>query len=390
MNEALKLIKRGTDEILTEADLQKKLDSGKQLIVKAGFDPTAPDLHLGHTVLLNKLRHFQDLGHKVIFLIGDFTGQIGDPSGKNKTRPTLDAKKLAENSKSYQSQVFKILKEDLTEVRFNSEWCNALGASGLIELASKYNVARMLERDDFSKRFSSNQSIAVHEFLYPLIQGYDSVVLKADIECGGTDQKFNLLVGRELQRAYDQDPQVVLTVPILEGLDGVNKMSKSLNNYIGVNEDPNEMFGKIMSISDDLMWRWFELLSFISNEEIEILKNEMSTGKNPRDIKFILAEELVDRFHQEGEGKACKDAFLQRFQKGLMPDDIKEVFIKIEDENVPLVNLLKITEMTASTSEAARLIKQGGVKIDSVKIDDPKLNIHKGSEAIYQVGKRKF
>ena len=390
MNEALKLIKRGTDEILTEADLQKKLDSGKQLIVKAGFDPTAPDLHLGHTVLLNKLRHFQDLGHKVVFLIGDFTGQIGDPSGKNKTRPTLDAKQLSENSKSYQSQVFKILKEDLTEVRFNSEWCNALGASGLIELASKYNVARMLERDDFSKRFSSNQSIAVHEFLYPLIQGYDSVVLKADIECGGTDQKFNLLVGRELQRSYDQEPQVVLTVPILEGLDGVNKMSKSLNNYIGVNEDPNEMFGKIMSISDDLMWRWFELLSFISNEEIEILKNEMSTGKNPRDIKFILAEELVDRFHQEGECKACKDAFLQRFQKGLMPDDIKEVFIKIEDENVPLVNLLKITEMTASTSEAARLIKQGGVKIDSVKIDDPKLNIHKGSEAVYQVGKRKF
>ena len=322
MNEALKLIKRGTDEILTEADLQKKLDSGKQLIVKAGFDPTAPDLHLGHTVLLNKLRHFQDLGHKVVFLIGDFTGQIGDPSGKNKTRPTLDAKQLSENSKSYQSQVFKILKEDLTEVRFNSEWCNALGASGLIELASKYNVARMLERDDFSKRFSSNQSIAVHEFLYPLIQGYDSVVLKADIECGGTDQKFNLLVGRELQRSYDQEPQVVLTVPILEGLDGVNKMSKSLNNYIGVNEDPNEMFGKIMSISDDLMWRWFELLSFISNEEIEILKNEMSTGKNPRDIKFILAEELVDRFHQEGEGKACKDAFLQRFQKGLMPDAV--------------------------------------------------------------------
>jgi len=390
MNEALKLIKRGTDEILTEADLQKKLDSGKQLIVKAGFDPTAPDLHLGHTVLLNKLRHFQDLGHKVVFLIGDFTGQIGDPSGKNKTRPTLDTKQLSENSKSYQSQVFKILKEDLTEVRFNSEWCNALGASGLIELASKYNVARMLERDDFSKRFSSNQSIAVHEFLYPLIQGYDSVVLKADIECGGTDQKFNLLVGRELQRSYDQEPQVVLTVPILEGLDGVNKMSKSLNNYIGVNEDPNEMFGKIMSISDDLMWRWFELLSFISNEEIEILKNKMSAGKNPRDIKFILAEELVDRFHQEGEGKACKDAFLQRFQKGLMPDDIKEVFIKIEDENVPLVNLLKITEMTASTSEAARLIKQGGVKIDSVKIDDPKLNIHKGSEAVYQVGKRKF
>ena len=390
MNEALKLIKRGTDEILTEADLQKKLDSGKQLIIKAGFDPTAPDLHLGHTVLLNKLRHFQDLGHKVIFLIGDFTGQIGDPSGKNKTRPTLDADQLAENSKTYQSQVFKILKKDLTEIRFNSEWCNNLGANGLIELASKYNVARMLERDDFNKRYSSNQSIAVHEFLYPLIQGYDSVELKADVECGGTDQKFNLLVGRELQRSYDQEPQVVLTVPILEGLDGTNKMSKSLNNYIGVNENPDEMFGKIMSISDDLMWRWFELLSFITEEEISDLKNDMDAGKNPRDIKFILAEELVDRFHSNGDGKACKEAFLQRFQKGLMPDDISSIVIDIEGDSMPLVNLLKKTEMVASTSEAARLIKQGGVKIDSKKVEDPKLEIKKGSEAIYQVGKRKF
>jgi len=390
MNEALKLIKRGTDEILTEADLQKKLDSGKQLIIKAGFDPTAPDLHLGHTVLLNKLRHFQDLGHKVIFLIGDFTGQIGDPSGKNKTRPTLDADQLAENSKTYQSQVFKILKKDLTEIRFNSEWCNNLGANGLIELASKYNVARMLERDDFNKRYSSNQSIAVHEFLYPLIQGYDSVELKADVECGGTDQKFNLLVGRELQRSYDQEPQVVLTVPILEGLDGTNKMSKSLNNYIGVNENPDEMFGKIMSISDDLMWRWFELLSFITEEEIINLKNDMDAGKNPRDIKFILAEELVDRFHNDGDGKACKEAFLQRFQKGLMPDDILSISIDIEGESIPLVNLLKTSEMVSSTSEAARLIKQGGVKIDSEKVENPKLNIKKGSEAIYQVGKRKF
>ena len=390
MNEALKLIKRGTDEILTEADLQKKLDSGKQLIIKAGFDPTAPDLHLGHTVLLNKLRHFQDLGHKVIFLIGDFTGQIGDPSGKNKTRPTLDADQLAENSKTYQSQVFKILKKDLTEIRFNSEWCNNLGANGLIELASKYNVARMLERDDFNKRYSSNQSIAVHEFLYPLIQGYDSVELKADVECGGTDQKFNLLVGRELQRSYDQEPQVVLTVPILEGLDGTNKMSKSLNNYIGVNENPDDMFGKIMSISDDLMWRWFELLSFITEEEISDLKNDMDAGKNPRDIKFILAEELVDRFHSNGDGKACKEAFLQRFQKGLMPDDISSIVIDIEGDSMPLVNLLKNTEMVASTSEAARLIKQGGVKIDSKKVEDPKLEIKKGSEAIYQVGKRKF
>ena len=390
MNEALKLIKRGTDEILTEADLQKKLDSGKQLIIKAGFDPTAPDLHLGHTVLLNKLRHFQDLGHKVIFLIGDFTGQIGDPSGKNKTRPTLDADQLAENSKTYQSQVFKILKKDLTEIRFNSEWCNNLGANGLIELASKYNVARMLERDDFNKRYSSNQSIAVHEFLYPLIQGYDSVELKADVECGGTDQKFNLLVGRELQRSYDQEPQVVLTVPILEGLDGTNKMSKSLNNYIGVNENPDDMFGKIMSISDDLMWRWFELLSFITEEEISDLKNDMDAGKNPRDIKFILAEELVDRFHNNGDGKACKEAFLQRFQKGLMPDDISRIVIDIEGDSMPLVNLLKTSEMVSSTSEAARLIKQGGVKIDSEKVENPKLNIKKGSEAIYQVGKRKF
>jgi tyrosyl-tRNA synthetase len=390
MKEALKLIKRGTDEILTEADLKKKLDSGKQLIIKAGFDPTAPDLHLGHTVLLNKLRHFQELGHKVIFLIGDFTGQIGDPSGKNKTRPTLDAAQLAENSKTYQTQVFKILKEELTEVRFNSEWCNDLGASGLIKLASKYNVARMLERDDFNKRYNSNQSIAVHEFLYPLIQGYDSVVLKADVECGGTDQKFNLLVGRELQRSYDQDPQVVLTVPILEGLDGTNKMSKSLNNYIGINEAPDEMFGKIMSISDELMWKWFELLSFISEAEIASLKQEMDAGKNPRDIKFILAEELVDRFHAAGDGEACKEAFLQRFQKGLMPDDIPSISVDINGDSMPLVNLLKNTEMVTITSEAARLIKQGGVKIDSEKVEDPKLEIRKGSEAIYQVGKRKF
>ena len=390
MKEALKLIKRGTDEILTEADLKKKLDSGKQLVIKAGFDPTAPDLHLGHTVLLNKLRHFQELGHKVIFLIGDFTGQIGDPSGKNKTRPTLDAKELAENSKTYQKQVFKILKKELTEVRFNSEWCNDLGASGLIQLASKYNVARMLERDDFNKRYNANQSIAVHEFLYPLIQGYDSVVLEADVECGGTDQKFNLLVGRELQRSYDQDPQVVLTVPILEGLDGTNKMSKSLNNYIGVDEAPDEMFGKIMSISDDLMWRWFELLSFISEKEIASLKNEMDAGKNPRDIKFILAEELVNRFHADGDGEACKEAFLQRFQKGLMPEDIPGISIDIDGDSIPLVNLLKNTKMVTSTSEAARLIKQGGVKIDSKKVEDPKLEIKKGSEAIYQVGKRKF
>ena len=390
MKEALAIIKRGTDEILTESDLKKKLESGKQLIVKAGFDPTAPDLHFGHTVLLNKLRHFQDLGHKVIFLIGDFTGQIGDPSGKNKTRPTLTSEELVSNAKTYEKQVFKILKKELTEVKFNSEWCNKLGADGLIKLASKYNVARMLERDDFNKRYNANQSIAVHEFLYPLVQGYDSVALQADVECGGTDQKFNLLVGRELQRAYDQEPQVVLTVPILEGLDGTNKMSKSLNNYIAIDEEPNDMFGKIMSISDELMWRWFELLSFIPEKEIEILKNQMEEGANPRDIKFLLAEELVDRFHSDGQGSKCKEAFLQRFQKGQIPEDIPSLTVEIDGDSIALPNLLKNSEMASSTSEAMRLIKQGGVKIDSVKVEDPKLEIQKSSEALYQVGKRKF
>ena len=390
MSEALKLIKRGTDEILTEGDLKKKLESGKQLTVKAGFDPTAPDLHLGHTVLLNKLRHFQDLGHKVVFLIGDFTGQIGDPSGKNKTRPTLTSEELIANAKTYEKQVFKILKKELTEVKFNSEWCNKLGADGLIGLASKYNVARMLERDDFNKRYSANQSIAIHEFLYPLVQGYDSVALEADVECGGTDQKFNLLVGRELQRSYDQEPQVVLTVPILEGLDGTNKMSKSLNNFIAIDEEPNDMFGKIMSISYELMWRWFELLSFITEDEIEQLKIKMKEGTNPRDIKFLLAEELVDRFHSEGEGKSCKEAFLQRFQKGQLPDDIPSVSVDVGADGMPLTNLLKNCEMTNSTSEAMRLIKQGGVKIDSVKVEDPKLIVMQGQESIYQVGKRKF
>ena len=390
MEEALKIINRGTDEILTESDLKKKLDSGRQLIVKAGFDPTAPDLHFGHTVLLNKLRHFQDLGHKVIFLIGDFTGRIGDPSGKNKTRPTVDTDSLIENAKTYKEQVFKILKEDLTEVKFNSEWCDQLGADGLIKLASKYNVARMLERDDFNKRFSSNKSIAIHEFLYPLVQGYDSVALQADVECGGTDQKFNLLVGRELQRDYDQDPQVVITVPILEGLDGEKKMSKSLDNYIAIDEEPNDMFGKIMSISDDLMWRWFELLSFLPEEEISKLKDEMKEGRNPRDIKFILAEELVDRFHKKGDGKDCKEDFLDRFQKGKLPEDIETFEIDIKNESILLVNLLKDTEMISSVSEGNRLIKQGGIKINQEKVVDIKLEISKGSMNIYQVGKRKF
>ena len=390
MKDALKIINRGTDEILTESDLKKKLDSGKQLLVKAGFDPTAPDLHFGHTVLLNKLRHFQDLGHKVVFLIGDFTGRIGDPSGKNKTRPTVDSDDLIENAKTYKKQVFKILKEDLTEVKFNSEWCDQLGADGLIKLASKYNVARMLERDDFNKRFTSNKSIAIHEFLYPLVQGYDSVALQADVECGGTDQKFNLLVGRELQRDYDQEPQVVITVPILEGLDGEKKMSKSLDNYIAIDEEPNEMFGKIMSISDDLMWRWFELLSFLPEEEILNLKTEMKEGRNPRDIKFILAEELVDRFHDEGDGKKCRENFLNRFQKGKMPEDIETIEIDIENDSIPLVNLLKDTNMISSVSDGNRLIKQGGIKINQEKVVDMKLEISKGSVNIYQVGKRKF
>ena len=390
MEDAFKIINRGTDEILTKTDLTKKLKSGKQLVIKAGFDPTAPDLHLGHTVLLNKLRHFQDLGHKVIFLIGDFTGRIGDPSGKNKTRPTLNSKDLIENAKTYEKQVFKILKKELTEIKFNSEWCDQLGADGLIKLASKYNVARMLERDDFNKRFTSNKSIAIHEFLYPLVQGYDSVALKADVECGGTDQKFNLLVGRELQRDYDQDPQVVITVPILEGLDGEKKMSKSLDNYVAIDEDPDEMFGKIMSISDDLMWRWFELLSFMPEEQISKLKDEMNIGKNPRDIKFVLAEELVDRFHEDGDGEKCKETFLNRFQKGNMPDEIELIEVKIEKDTIPLVNLLKDTNMISSISEGNRLIKQGGIKINSKKVEDSKLEISKGTEDVYQVGKRKF
>ena len=390
MDDALKHIKRGSDEILTEEDLQKKLESGKQLVIKAGFDPTAPDLHFGHTVLLNKLRHFQDFGHKVIFLIGDFTGRIGDPSGTNKTRPTLKSKDLLENAKTYEKQVFKILKKDLTEVKFNSEWCDDLGADGLINLASKYNVARMLERDDFNKRFSSNKSIAIHEFLYPLVQGYDSVALKVDVECGGTDQKFNLLVGRELQRDYGQEPQVVITVPILEGLDGVKKMSKSLDNYIAIDEAPDEMFGKIMSISDDLMWRWFDLLSFLPEGDIAKLKREMEDGKNPRDIKFVLAEELVDRFHQEGDGKKCKEEFLNRFQKGNMPDEIESVSVNLTEDQILLVNLLKNTNMISSVSEGNRLIKQGGIKINSEKVIDSKLSISSGTENIYQVGKRKF
>ena len=389
MKESLELIKRGIDEVLTEDDLVSKLKSKKQLTVKVGFDPTAPDLHLGHTVILNKMRHFQDLGHKVVFLIGDFTGRIGDPSGKNKTRPSLDKEELKKNAKTYSDQVFKILNKDLTDIRFNSEWCEDLGADGIIGLASKYNLGRMLERDDFSKRYKANQQIAIHEFLYPLIQAYDSIALNADVEMGGTDQKFNLLVGRELQRAFNQEPQVCITLPILEGLDGTNKMSKSLDNYVGINEDPDEMFGKIMSISDDLMWRWFELLSFRPINEINELKKEVQSGINPRDIKILLAEEIIERFHSKEDAENAKNTFLDRFQKGAKPKDIEKFSISLDDD-IAIGNLLKESGLVQSTSEAMRLVKQGAVKINDEKIDDPKLSIEKNQELLVQVGKRRF
>ena len=389
MKESLELIKRGIDEVLTEDDLVSKLKSKKQLTVKVGFDPTAPDLHLGHTVILNKMRHFQNLGHKVVFLIGDFTGRIGDPSGKNKTRPSLDKEELEKNAKTYSDQVFKILNKDLTDIRFNSEWCEDLGADGIIGLASKYNLGRMLERDDFSKRYKANQQIAIHEFLYPLIQAYDSIALNADVEMGGTDQKFNLLVGRELQRAFDQEPQVCITLPILEGLDGINKMSKSLDNYVGVNEDPDEMFGKIMSISDDLMWRWFELLSFRPINEVNELKKEVKSGMNPRDTKILLAEEIIERFHSKEDAENAKNTFLDRFQKGAKPKDIETFSISLDDD-IAIGNLLKESGLVQSTSEAMRLVKQGAVKINDEKIDDPKLSIEKNQELLVQVGKRRF
>ena len=390
MKEDLNLIKRGIDELIGEDELLAKIKSKKQLIVKAGFDPTAPDLHLGHTVLINKLRHFQQLGHQIIFLIGDFTGMIGDPSGKNKTRPPLNQTDIDENAKSYKTQVFKILDSKLTDVRFNSEWSKKLGAEGIIKLASQYNLARMLERDDFNKRYKSNQSIALHELLYPLIQANDSITLHADIELGGTDQKFNLLVGRDLQRAFGQEPQVVITVPILEGLDGKNKMSKSLDNYVGIDEPPNEMFGKIMSISDELMWRWFDLLSFKSSDEIKALKSEQNIGKNPRDIKIELAKELIARFHDEKSANDAESNFIDQFQKKNIPDDIEEIFHKISGDSIPLANLLKECGMTSSTSEAMRMIQQGAVRIDEKKITDKTHQVPLGASAVYQVGKRKF
>lgn len=386
----LQEILRGCDEILIRSDLEKKLATGKPLCIKAGFDPTAPDLHLGHTVLINKLKQFQDLGHNVQFLIGDFTGMIGDPTGKNVTRKPLTKDQVLSNAETYKQQIFKILDPDTTTVRFNSEWMDQFSAADMVALASQHTVARMLERDDFQKRYSGNQPIAIHEFLYPLVQGYDSVALQADVELGGTDQKFNLLMGREMQKNYGQSPQVVMTMPILEGLDGVQKMSKSLNNYIAINDAPNEMFGKIMSISDDLMWRYFELLSFRPIDEINVLRRSIDDhGANPRDIKFELALEIIERFHDKNAAEGAKQDFIQRFQKGRLPDNIPEHQLDAAQDPWMIGAALKNAGLVSSTSEAVRMIKQGAVKIDGEKIEDTKLKLDLSRPLILQVGKRK-
>lgn len=382
----LALIKRGADELLIESELVEKLKSGRPLRVKAGFDPTAPDLHLGHTVLINKLRHFQDLGHHVMFLIGDFTGMIGDPSGKNTTRPPLSREQILENADTYREQVFKILDPQKTEVCFNSTWFEPLGAAGMIKLAARHTVARMLERDDFSKRYTGGQPIAIHEFLYPLCQGYDSVAMKADVELGGTDQKFNLLVGRELQKHYGQAPQCVLMMPLLEGLDGVNKMSKSLGNYIGIAESPTEIFGKLMSVSDELMWRYYELLSFRANAEIAGFKREVAEGRNPRDVKVLLAQEIVTRFHSARDAEAALAEFEARFQRGVLPEDMPEISVAAGS----LAQVLKAAGLTSSTSDALRMIDGGGVRIDGEKVGDRNAALSAGGCVVLQVGKRKF
>ena len=390
VEDSLALIKRGSDELLIESELVDKLKSGRPLRIKAGFDPTAPDLHLGHTVLINKLKHFQDLGHHVMFLIGDFTGMIGDPTGKNTTRPPLSREQILANAQTYQEQVFKILDPAKTEICFNSSWIEPLGAAGMIRLAALHTVARMLERDDFSKRYRGGQPIAIHEFIYPLCQGYDSVAMKADVELGGTDQKFNLLVGRELQKHYGQIPQCVLMMPLLEGLDGVNKMSKSLGNYVGINEPPSEIFGKLMSISDDLMWRYFDLLSFRAVDEVAVFQREIVSGRNPRDIKVLLAQEIVTRFHGP---RAADDAlfdFDARFRHGAIPDEISEVTLSTVDGVLGLAQLLKQSALTDSTSAALRMVEQGGVKIDGAKVDDKNLVFASGTVVVVQVGKRKF
>lgn len=389
INQALAIIKRGTDELLIEQELVEKLKTGKPLRVKAGFDPTAPDLHLGHTVLLNKLRQFQELGHQVLFLIGDFTGMIGDPTGKSATRPPLTKEQVAENAQSYADQVFKILDKDKTEIVFNSTWLTDLGAAGMLKLAASHTVARMLERDDFSKRFKGNQPIAIHEFMYPLLQGYDSVALKADVELGGTDQKFNLLMGRELQKQAGLSQQCVLTMPLLEGLDGVNKMSKSLGNYIGVAEAPEIIFAKLMSVSDVLMWRYIELLSFESLETVAEWKAQVAAGENPRNIKVRFAQEIVARFHSQAAAEKALEDFQTR-AKGGVPDEVPEVRVALEGDSVGIAQLLKMAGLVESTSEAIRAIQQGGVKLDSEKISDKNLQIQKNTTVIAQVGKRKF
>ena len=381
---------RGTDEVLPENGLEARLKEGRPLVVKAGFDPTAPDLHIGHTVLINKMRQFQEFGHDVVFLIGDFTGMIGDPSGKNATRPPLSPEEIRENAKTYEAQIYKILDRDRTRIEFNSTWMGAMDAAGLVKLASHHTVARMLERDDFRKRYEGGQPISIHEFLYPIVQGYDSVALKADIELGGTDQKFNLLVGRQLQQDYGQDPQVVMTTPLLEGLDGVQKMSKSLGNYVGITDAPGEMFGKLMSISDDLMWRYFEVLSFRSLDDIAGLRQRVAGGMNPRDAKFELAEEIVARFHDAAAADAAKQEFISRFREGAMPEDMPEVTLASEGGTLGLARLLKSAGLVSSTSEAFRMIKQGAVRIDGERVEDRALTIDAGSTNVYQVGRRRF
>jgi tyrosyl-tRNA synthetase len=392
VSQAFAEIKRGAEEILLESELLEKLKTGKSLKIKAGFDPTAPDLHLGHTVLINKLRQFQQLGHEVIFLIGDFTGMIGDPTGKNVTRKALTKEDVLANAETYKEQVFKILDPAKTTVAFNSAWMEKLGAAGMLKLASRQTVARMMERDDFKKRYTSGQSIAIHEFMYPLVQGWDSVALEADVELGGTDQKFNLLMGRELQKSEGQRPQTVLMMPLLEGLDGVQKMSKSLNNYIGITDSPTEMFGKIMSISDVLMWRYYELLSFKPMEEVTAYRTKIAEGMNPRDVKIDLAKELIARFHDDAAAETAHQEFINRFQKGAMPDEIEDKVVNIQDDSgeIAIANLLKEAGLVASTSDAMRMIKQGAAKIEGEKITDSKLRIALGTTAIYQVGKRKF
>ena len=390
MQGALQEIKRGAHELLVESELVEKLKLGRPLRIKAGFDPTAPDLHLGHTVLLNKLRQFQLLGHQVVFLIGDFTGMIGDPTGKNTTRPPLTREAVIENAQTYQDQVFKILDPSLTEVRFNSEWMEGLGSVGMIRLAATHTVARMLERDDFHKRYASQQPIAIHEFLYPLIQGYDSVALNADVELGGTDQKFNLLMGRELQKQHGQPPQSILTMPLLEGLDGVNKMSKSLGNYIGINEPPQEIFGKLMSVSDELMWRYIELLSFESVQTVESWKQQVAEGVNPRNIKVGFAQEIVDRFHGAGAAQQALADFEARFQKGVLPEDMPEVSLNSSNGGLAVPLLLKQAGLVASTSDAIRQIAGGGVRLDGERVTDKGLIVSMGATVVAQVGKRRF